>query len=163
MSPNAMCLNVETEYFEITSPHLITAWPTETQSGRRHYSLCLFSRQPSCVQHLATNVKPFFYFFCNSIHESLHRLACTVTSSYLSPVHRSTWGGVTFMWASRISKSFRAATSGPEWERRKWVVQLSGISMIHSLPGTERSCPLCTGSGTNNHWGKKIKVVFKDQ
>lgn len=63
MSPNAMCLNVETEYFEITSPHLITAWPTETLSGRRHYSLCLFSRQPSCVQHLATNVKPFFISF----------------------------------------------------------------------------------------------------
>lgn len=66
---------------------------TKTQSGRRHDSLCLFSRQPSCVQHLATNVKPFFYFFCNSIHESLHRLACTVTSSYLSPVHCSTCEG----------------------------------------------------------------------
>lgn len=39
------------------------------------------------------------------------------------------------------------------------MVQHSGISMTHSLPGTERSGPLCTGSGTNNHLGKGRKVV----
>lgn len=133
-------------------------------AGRRHYSLGLFSRQPSCVQHLATNVKPFLISFVTaSMNHFIGWPAPSLLHIYLFFTAPHVRGsdlhvGLQDIWELQ-SSDFRTRVR----ERRKRVVQLSGISMIHSLLGSERSCPLCTGSGTNNHWGKEIKVVLKEQ
>lgn len=52
MSPNAMCLNVETEYFEITSPHLITAWQ---EGGITVWDFSRDNRHVCSIQQLMSN------------------------------------------------------------------------------------------------------------